>query len=274
MIKYKLYIVTYKNISSINSCIKSIINTNLYQSGELAIYIINNSPSYNLDHLSNNNIYILNNVLRPEFSTGHLSRNWNQAIINGFQNINNPNCEILMHCQDDTIFEVEGLDKIIDYHKNFNFISLGVGDAFCSYTIECIQKIGLWDERFCGIGSQEADYFTRNLIFNKNKCSINDLAHGRIHNPLPNNFVNSPCSDKRGGCVNVLYVSKRDADRLREHCRTGDLSHPLNEKVFQEKYSTNVKSRDWDSLYLQEQVKIISPQPILYPYFENENLYK
>lgn len=66
----------------------------------LEIYIINNhsNSEINKDYLDNITI------LRPDFSTGHLSRNWNQAIINVFQNLKNPDYNIVITNQNDIIF--------------------------------------------------------------------------------------------------------------------------------------------------------------------------
>jgi hypothetical protein len=138
----------------------------------------------------------LNNDLRPDFTPGHLARNWNQAIINGFCDLNNPDCDILIHTQDDLTFKSGWLDNIVDYHYNrgYNFIVFGDGDNFCSYTPEAIKIMGMWDERYYGIGTHERDYFYTAIRSNYDNMSMNDPSSGhrmpKIH-PLPwiiNNF--------------------------------------------------------------------------------------
>jgi uncharacterized protein YkvS len=80
--KIKQYIVTYNNKIQINNCLESIFSK--LSNEELSIldvYIINNHSNLDIDEKYLNRVTILNNDLRPDFSTGHLSRNWNQAII-------------------------------------------------------------------------------------------------------------------------------------------------------------------------------------------------
>jgi hypothetical protein len=91
--KIKQYIVTYNNSLQINNCLDSIFSKlSEEELSVLEIYIINNHSNLEINKEYLNNITILNNDLRPDFSTGHLSRNWNQAIINGFKSLKNPFC--------------------------------------------------------------------------------------------------------------------------------------------------------------------------------------
>jgi GT2 family glycosyltransferase len=159
--KVKQYIVTYNNQIQINNCLESIFSKlNNDELSILDIFIINNHSDLNIDVKYLDKITILNNELRPDFSTGHLSRNWNQAIINGFKDLKTPDCDILITNQDDTLFKENYINKLIELHKNFDLIQFGWGDNFISYTPNAIKQIGLWDERFCYIGYQEADYFS------------------------------------------------------------------------------------------------------------------
>ena len=104
--KIKQYIVTYNNPLQINSCLYSIFNNlSTVELDYLDLYVINNHSNLQIQSEYLDKITILNNDLRPDFSTGHLSRNWNQAIINGFQNLNEPDCDIVITNQDDTRFK-------------------------------------------------------------------------------------------------------------------------------------------------------------------------
>lgn len=175
--KIKLYIVSYNNEVTLNDTLRSLFDSNIYNT---EITIINNHSNFKVSYPVN----VIHNSVRPDFSTGHLARDWNCAIINGFKTLKSPDCEILITCQDDTVFANNWLDQTIEYHKTYNFISAGWGDGFCSYLPEAIMNVGLWDERFNTIEYQEADYFNRQKIFNQEKCSINDFHHNRVHNPL------------------------------------------------------------------------------------------
>ena len=97
--KIKLFIVTYNNPEDLNltlkSIFKSIDNTNKHN---IEINIINNHSNFNINKDYLGFIKILNNVLRPNFSTGHLSRNWNQALILGFENLISTKSDIVITC--------------------------------------------------------------------------------------------------------------------------------------------------------------------------------
>lgn len=178
-----LYIVTYRNPTGLNECLESLYATKILSGTKLNINVINNHSDFSIDERFSS-VNVLHNTLRPDFSTGHLSRSWNQAILHGFENLNKPKSQIVVACQVDTIFQPDWLLRLTDLHKTYSFVSAGWGDAFLSFTSDAIKNIGLFDERFCNIVHQETDYFTRALIFNKDKSSINDFHHGKVLNPF------------------------------------------------------------------------------------------
>jgi FkbM family methyltransferase len=183
--KIKIFIVTYNNPKMLNQCVKSIFfNTGVVEQSNIQVYVINNHSNFELDEAYQDKVTVFHNVVRPDFSTGHLSRSWNQAIINGFVDLNNPHCDILITCQDDTLFSNHFIQKIVELHKQYDFFTCGAGDNFVSYTPNAIKRIGLWDERYCGIAYQEKDYFTRAYKYHKEKSSINDYYHDFVHNPV------------------------------------------------------------------------------------------
>jgi hypothetical protein len=189
-------------------------------------------------------------MLRPDFSTGHLSRSWNQSIINGFQNLKNPKCDIVITNQDDTLFKINYLNKIVTLHKEYDFVQLGRGDNYISYTPNAIKCIGLWDERFCNIGFQEADYFLRVKKFLK-KHTINDIAHGRTSNQIENKIIEN-------------YISI-DNNKIREHSRSACF-HNISKKMFLLKW--NVNPEFWnENIYNTQQ---LCDNYFLYPYFEKD----
>ena len=166
-IKIAVYIVTYKSEDMLKNNIESLLKSknSMDSTINLEINVINNyTERFNLgDYFKKNNINILHNFLRPDFSTGHLSRNWNQALLHGFQDLNNPKNDIVCLVQDDSLFHEDWCNYIVEQHKKYDFISFG-GDQFHSYKTDHIKNVGLWDERFSNIGYQEADYYI-NLTF-------------------------------------------------------------------------------------------------------------
>lgn len=184
MKKIKIYVVTYNAPDRLESCLNSIIKSDVIKS-DYQVFIINNFSRIYLDRKYDSfNIKILNNETRPDFSCGHLSRNWNQAIINGFVDLKKPDCDIVLTIQDDVEVHDEFFKNLVNYHNKFNFISVGTGDDFMSFTPEAIINVGLFDERFCNIGYQHDEYYMRHVAFNREKCSINDFYHNCLHNQI------------------------------------------------------------------------------------------
>lgn len=250
--KIKHFIVTYKNKKRINDSLGSIFNCEKKPS---TIYVINNHSELFLNEYFCGKVNVLNNQTRPDFSTGHLSRNWNQAIMNGFKSLSNPDCDFVILSQDDTIFKKDYIEISIELSKKFDFYACGIGDQFMIFKPEAVKKIGLWDERFCNIGYQEADYFLRAVRYNCEKTSINDHGHSRIFNET----LLSPIIKTKSGCE---LGDKSHIDSLRYH------NYSYN--VFNKKWQT--RTQNWDDCHLNE-LKKIDPKImsyVMYPYFEKD----
>ena len=256
--KIKIYIVTYKNSIDLNNNLKSLFSSNL-NGKNLKINIINNHSDFHLSNKYINRVNILHNTLRPDFSTGHLSRNWNQAIINGFKDLNNPDCDILIHCQDDILWSKDWLSKLIEIHKKYTFFTGQAGDAICSYTPEAVKNIGLWDERFCSIGFHEMEYFTRAYLYNGNKSTIN--AGTNKHNILHDIQQYFP------------YRPNRNEIREKEHVRSS-IFHTLNWKLLTDKWfdnTPNIEPKDyWNTFKKIGRKHSKLKNYLTYPYFEKD----
>lgn len=188
--KVKLFVVTYNNPKILNQCLESVfLNSSPLEQSNLQVFVINNHSNFYLENRFTDKVTVIHNHTRPDFSTGHLSRNWNQCILHGFVDLNNPHCDILITCQDDTIFSNHYIGKLIELHQRYDLVTCGPGDNMVSYTPQAIRRIGLWDERFCGIGYQEMDYFIRAFKYHKEKSSINDYYHNQVHNPIEPHLI-------------------------------------------------------------------------------------
>ena len=126
-IRVSIYIVTYRNPVDLNKNISSI----LASGADVRINVINNHSEFFLEPKHEKAVTVLHNNLRPDFSTGHLSRNWNQALLHGFKDLKNPANDIVVTVQDDVIFKPDWLSRLIDIHRRYNFVTQGIGDAFC-----------------------------------------------------------------------------------------------------------------------------------------------
>lgn len=252
--KTKLYIVTYNNNEILNNWALKTLFESDFPFDNSEIYVINNHSNIYIEPQYKDKIKILNNDLRPDFSTGHLSRNWNQAIINGFQNLNNPDCDIVIACQNDTKFCKNWYSKLLINLFKYKYIACGTGDQFQVFTTDAIKNIGLYDERFCNIGYQEADYFLRSLLYFGDHASINDFIHGRTLNTL-----------------NVQIIEDTESGFVRQektHIESS-IYHKYSANFWRMKW--NIDETHWD---LKE---IYNTKPkllnyILYPYFEKDIL--
>lgn len=255
--RIKVFIVSYKSENFLKENVDSLLSSDLVKHDHEINVINNYTGSFEIEeYLIQKRIKILHNNLRPDFSTGHLSRNWNQAIINGIKDLKNPDCDILVLCQNDTFFQNDWCEQTINLHEKYEFITMGGGDQFHSYLPEHIKKVGLWDERFCNIGYQEADYFIRSYLYNKDKATINDPLHGRIHNPV-NNRIIATGDHYNGGC-------------RREESHLASLAyHPISKKVLHQKWGEFEENWSEHKLGRLPRESLIDNY-VYYPYFEKD----
>jgi len=248
MKKVKLYIVTYNSSEDLNQTLNSCFSGNL-NSINFEVNVINNHSNFEIDDKFKEKVNILHNVLRPDFSKGHLSRNWNQAIINGFKSLISPECDILVTCQDDTIFEKTWLEDLLQIHEKYSFYAGDCGDMICSYLPEAVRKIGLWDERFCNIQFQEADYFLRANIYNSEESSIMDFLHSRTLNP-------------------TKHIAKRikAAGIITDRGSTSNEYHSYSLNIFEQKWGNKL---NWNSK-ITDILHSKIPSYFYYPYFERD----
>ena len=261
--KIKIYIVTYNNAEDINNNLRMLLDSDL-SGHEVEINVINNHSNLHIKEEYLERINILHNTLRPDFSTGHLSRNWNQAIINGFKDLNEPDCDILIHTQDDVVWSKDWLKHTIEVHKKYTFFSGQVGDAFCSYTAEGVKNIGLWDERFCNIMYQEFDYFLRALLYNREKSSINSYVYMPVTGERKIDLLLNPIED-----IEKKFPRRPDRNLEREAAHTKSGRWIKQSKLlFREKWGIQHPRP-----VFQDNAKIGKPSVknfIYYPYFEKD----
>ncbi len=135
-------------------------------------------------------------------------------------------------------------------------MTFGAGDEIQVFNIEALNAVGMFDERFCGIGYQEADYFLRARLLHPQKVSINDAGHhGRSLNPIADVF-----SD-------ILERNLCGAQRNDMHHIASKEHHVISEKMFHEKWNNEVSSASW-SHDIESKVSKIPKQYMYYPYFE------
>ena len=267
--KIKVYIVTYDNDFELNKTLRTFEDSGI-KKHDYQITVVNNFTTEKPLIHTNLEIKVLDNNTRPTFSTGHLSRNWNECLIDGFKDLDDPDADIVILSQNDVEYNKDIIDTLIEYHQKYSFISGGCGDAFHSYTPDSIKSVGLWDERFCNIGWQDCDYFLRQMIYNKESSSINDPLHGRFHNNIDYQFVKI---EKHSGFV-----------RNDIHHMTSLKFHETSMNVFIKKWGRGVPGIAWSAsmnqyegletyasaLEITPDIVLKSPQWIMYPFFETK----
>ena len=269
--KFSVFIVTYKNEDLLNKCVESIIvAANSLIDDDISICVLNNHSDIKLPE-EFKNVHVINNNARPSFSTGHLARSWNQCILHGFKDIDNPDCDVLILAQNDVVFKH---DFFIDCKANlekYKYIQYGRGDELQVMTPDSVKAIGLYDERFCNIGFQEADYFLRAVLLYKDNVSINDDFHGRVHNPVEKD----------------IFIESVPTGFMREdiHHKNSNTHHNISFRIFLYKWMGILPFRCIPSTYLQvehtkdkfpienwddyiKNLQTCAKQYMMYPYFE------
>jgi hypothetical protein len=256
-VKTKLFIVTYDAVNQLHDNLVSLFNSDYITNPENEIYIINNHSNFLINSQFSDRVKVLHNQTRPDFSTGHLSRNWNQALIHGFKNLSSPDSDLVITAQDDTTYEPNFYSRLLYHHEKYTFISSGAGDQLCSYTCEAVKNIGIWDERFCNIGFQEADYFLRARLYNSHKSSINDECHHREWNTINEKLVTRP---------------QEPDGKFLPRSLSSFLYHDISLKFFEKKW--HVTAAFWDHpqfefLLAKEKMPHIETY-VTYPFFEKD----
>lgn len=201
-----IWIVTYRNEQDLNANLDSLFQNYQPELMDIQVNVINNHSQFRLNACHWDKVTVWHNKLRSDNSIGHLSRNWNQALVNGFGSLDNPLVDLVINSQDDVIWQPGWCQRVLEATQTYNLISQGVGDALVVYRVEAVRNIGLWDERFCPSFYHDGDYFLRALIYNKEFSSINDPAHGRMLNPLSYSFAVVPAANApRVDAKNLSY---------------------------------------------------------------------
>lgn len=251
--RIKIFIVTWNDANALNSNLHTLFEGYKFlQSGlDITVHIINNHTNFSVDPRFVEHVHVIHNRATPDFATAMLGRMWNTALIHGFKDLNNPDADIVVTAQDDTVWNIDWIPKLLEIHKKYNFYADDAGDMVCSYTADAVKTIGLWDERF-HYGFGEADYYLRAIRWNKDKSSINDFAHGRTWNTS-------------------THLAKRpepNIGRYEEQNRSHQF-RGLSWQTFMYKWRYQSLEGNWSNNIEKEVFETpMVPHHILYPYFE------
>ena len=277
MKKIKIYIITYKRNDVLNELIDNLKSSDFKDVENTEINIINNHTDFYLED-RNSDVRVLHNMTRPNWSTGNLPENFNQAIIDGFRDLKNPDSEIVVTLQNDAVLDKNWCSTLMKLHEKYSFIAGEYGDNIVSYKVDAIKKIGLWDERFCGIQHKEADYYLRALILNRDNSSINDTMHGRIHNreDVKLDITEGRNIIEKGGKP-LRQADNKDHQEIWDTSRSSYMSSLLL-RIFIDKWSKTWKQEpnktgwivNWSKDLVDNPPKHPKKMDMRYPYFEKD----
>lgn len=252
--KIKIYILTWKDKYALDRNLRSLFDgySNLPAGVDIHINVINNHTDFYISPEWEGHVKVIHNVAQPDFATAMLGRMWNIALIHGFKDLDNPDADIVVTSQDDTVWNSDWIPNLLSVMSANDFYADDAGDMVCAYTTDAIKKIGLWDERF-HYGFGEGDYFLRAVKYLPNRSSINDHAHGRVWNA-------------------TMHLARRpepDSTRYTEQNRAHQFRN-LSWTMWRHKWSLDYLEGNWSSLANLKKLldSIDNTQFILYPYFE------
>ena len=200
-------------------------------------------------------LVVLHNVLRSHLSLGHLAREWNAGLVRGFGSLRAPLADVVVLLHGDVYLSA---DWAVEVHAALTapggtfFLQQGFGDAFMAFAPDAVRTIGLFDENFCDRPSyQEGDYFLRALVYARERVSVNDAYHQRVHRPW------------RGKPV-VLDSGKGDGLKVRGWGDAWYSRHYWNKK-----WPGVSPSWPQGTEFARAITKPAVPMHVLYPYFED-----
>ena len=254
--RIKIFIITYDNNEILNDvCLNSLFVSN-FDEDDVEVIILDNHSGGHIYQQYANKVNHIRNLARPDFSTGHLARSWNQAIMHGFKDLNNPDCDAIICVQVDSGFTTNWYGHVKSTLEKNTFIQEGCGDQFMIFTPHAVKRIGLFDERFCNICFQEADYFLRAILFNTSTSSINDFCHQRLWRTISNR--------------KFLLPSAHGAARRDKAFVASSKYTKVSENFFKRKWG--IDPNDWENTGIENifQLRPLIESYITYPYFEKD----
>ena len=255
MKKVNVYIISYNNAERINENLNRFFETTKHRSDTaFTVHVINNHSSFSLSPEVQDRVVVWHNVMRPDWSCGHLSRDYNAAFINGFVDLKNPRCDQIICGHDDIWYKDGWFERLTEIHKTYDFYAGDYGCSMTSYLPSAVKTIGMWDERISNIGYHEADYYLRALIYNGSKSTINDHFGGRVYNP-----------------TEILFEHPPENQNKRQHSEASLAYHANSRKIFAAKWG-KVHPEQWATRLKNTPVPKtpLIPQTFFYPWFEKD----
>ena len=285
MRKVWVSIITYNNPTVLNSNLESLFQSDLVTSGnyQWQVEIINNHSNFYLNPVFSQYVKVHHNTLRPEWDyVGYFTRDCNSSLIRGFKSLKNPINDQVIILQDDVMVKPDFMSKLVERHNSgIDFLMSGIGDALNSFLPQAVKKIGLYDERF-HTGFHEGDYILRAIKALGNRCSVGDIAHGRVWNPTDNGrfYTSNNGGDLVFPDASVpTNTTRAESDLVLCPPFTQDQMNNVGKRhgaawhlsVWKLKWGEHTPFYGWDDNFMHNVIPTIKqnlPNFMIYPYFE------
>lgn len=267
--KIRVGIVSYNNATDLNNLLASLFASDIIEH-DYSIEVINNHSNFNLRDEFKDRVNVIHNRVRPDWSTGHISKDYNSILVRGFGNLNAPHHDIVIIIQEDNVVKPDFISKLIPLHQTYSYIAAGVGGQLMSFLPDAIKKIGLFDERISSVGSHDTDYFIRSVIWNRERTSLNDIGQGRVLNPSTNDVnygFHTPIRSD-GDLIRCVNLSGEHIESLKPIWA----QPPLHMTALQWIWGQDIKIIHWtddDINHIEQNVRPMHKCIMMYPYFES-----
>ena len=267
--KIRVGTITYNNKTDINNLLESLFSSDLVEH-DYSIEIINNHSNFELRDEFLGKVDVIHNRVRPDFSTGHMAKDYNSILVRGFENLDAPAHDIVILIQEDNVVKPDFISHLLRLHETYNYIAAGVGGQLQSFTADAIKKIGLFDERYASIGIMDSDYFIRAVIWNRKYSSINDVQ-GRMINPTTNEIEGGFYEETRTDSILIRCV-KLSQEHLTALAPIWAQPHIVY-RVFHHIWGADTQQVNWSPEYIdwiESSLRPLHKPYIMYPYFEDK----
>ena len=62
-------------------------------------------------------------MTRPDWDLGNLARSWNECLLHGFKDLNNPDAKIVVTMQNDIVLHKNWATNVLKLHKKYTFVT-------------------------------------------------------------------------------------------------------------------------------------------------------
>ena len=114
----KIFIVTYRRTGVLNETLDRLFNKTDFNSiPNTEVNIINNHSEFELNAEFVDKVNVIHNNTRPDWDTGNLARNWNEALLHGFKDLKNPDAKIVVTMQNDIVLSPNWATNLLKMHQ-------------------------------------------------------------------------------------------------------------------------------------------------------------